>query len=73
MYLSELEKSKLREAIDNDTQFLCNCNIMDYSVLIGIECNTRNMVIGIVGIIAFIDMILKTLSAHLHSQREWRT
>ncbi|CAG8467606.1 2144_t:CDS:10 [Racocetra fulgida] len=44
-------KKLLREAIANDTQFLCEANIMDYSLLLGIDDTKKEMIAGIVDFI----------------------
>ncbi|CAG8770474.1 14000_t:CDS:2, partial [Racocetra persica] len=44
-------KKLLREAIANDTQFLCEANIMDYSLLLGIDDKKKEMIAGIVDFI----------------------
>jgi hypothetical protein len=36
-------------AIENDTEFLSKCNIMDYSLLVGIDQDKYEMTVGIVG------------------------
>ncbi|CAG8678914.1 4824_t:CDS:10 [Cetraspora pellucida] len=41
----------LREAIANDTQFLCDANIMDYSLLLGVDDKKNEMIAGIVDFI----------------------
>jgi hypothetical protein len=43
------QKSLLDEAILNDTEFLSKCNVMDYSLLVGIDQEKREITIGIVG------------------------
>ncbi|KAG1056186.1 hypothetical protein G6F43_001910 [Rhizopus delemar] len=45
------QKSLLDEAILNDTEFLSKCNIMDYSLLVGIDQEKREITIGIVDFI----------------------
>ncbi|CAG8567202.1 27595_t:CDS:10 [Gigaspora margarita] len=44
-------KKLLREAIANDTQFLCDANIMDYSLLVGVDDDKKELVTGIVDFI----------------------
>jgi hypothetical protein len=39
----------LEQAIVNDTGFLSKCNIMDYSLLVGIDNDKHEMTVGIVG------------------------
>ncbi|CEP06872.1 hypothetical protein [Parasitella parasitica] len=45
----EQSKSTMELAILNDTEFLSKCNIMDYSLLVGIDHNNCEMTVGIVG------------------------
>ncbi|KAF7727742.1 hypothetical protein EC973_007201 [Apophysomyces ossiformis] len=44
-------RSFIDEAIQNDTQFLSQCNIMDYSLLVGVDNVQKEMVVGIVDFI----------------------
>ena len=37
-------------AIENDTQFLAAQTVMDYSLLVGLDEDRRELVIGIIGI-----------------------
>jgi 1-phosphatidylinositol-3-phosphate 5-kinase len=45
---SLLSKAKLTSAIWNDTLFLSHLNIMDYSLLLGIDQETGTLVAGII-------------------------
>ncbi|OAD08562.1 hypothetical protein MUCCIDRAFT_158764 [Mucor lusitanicus CBS 277.49] len=47
----EQSKSTMELAILNDTDFLSRCNIMDYSLLVGIDQNNAEMTVGIVDFI----------------------
>ncbi|KAI8646176.1 hypothetical protein BD408DRAFT_381112 [Parasitella parasitica] len=47
----EQSKSIIELAIINDTEFLYKCNIMDYSLLVGIDDNNCEMTVGIVDFI----------------------
>jgi len=47
-YLREHSKRILRGALFNDTKFLEDINVMDYSLLVGIDAQTHELVIGIV-------------------------
>ncbi|CAB4426141.1 unnamed protein product [Rhizophagus irregularis] len=44
-------KKLIREAILNDTQFLSDSNIMDYSLLVGVDDEKKELVVGIVDFI----------------------
>ncbi|KAG9121149.1 1-phosphatidylinositol-3-phosphate 5-kinase [Ceratobasidium sp. 392] len=47
-YLREHTKRILRGAIWNDTQFLADLNVMDYSMLVGVDSAKNELVVGIV-------------------------
>lgn len=42
-------KAIIDQALQNDTAFLSECNIMDYSLLVGIDDEKKEMIVGIVG------------------------
>lgn len=42
-------KKIIREAILNDAQFLADANIMDYSLLVGVDDEKKELIAGIVG------------------------
>ncbi|KAG0238882.1 hypothetical protein BGW42_000043 [Actinomortierella wolfii] len=44
-------KKIIRESLDNDTEFLANANIMDYSLLVGVDDERKELVVGIVDFI----------------------
>jgi 1-phosphatidylinositol-3-phosphate 5-kinase len=48
-YLREHSKRILRGALYNDTKFLEDINVMDYSLLVGVDAHTHELVVGIVG------------------------
>lgn len=45
----EQSKAIMELAIANDAEFLSKCNIMDYSLLVGIDQEKYEMTVGIVG------------------------
>ena len=47
-HLREHGKRILRGAIWNDTKFLQGVNVMDYSLLVGVDGHTKELVLGIV-------------------------
>ncbi|QRV97609.1 1-phosphatidylinositol-4-phosphate 5-kinase [Ceratobasidium sp. AG-Ba] len=47
-YLREHTKRILRGAIWSDTQFLADLNVMDYSMLVGVDDGSKELVVGIV-------------------------
>ena len=49
MYIRPHSKTVLTLAITNDTQFLSSHLIMDYSLLVGIDDQKKELVLGIIG------------------------
>ncbi|KAG2367706.1 hypothetical protein BDR07DRAFT_1392731 [Suillus spraguei] len=47
-YLREHSKRILRGSLYNDTKFLEDINVMDYSLVVGVDANTHELVVGIV-------------------------
>ncbi|KZT55422.1 hypothetical protein CALCODRAFT_353571 [Calocera cornea HHB12733] len=47
-YIREHTKCMLRAALWNDTNFLCDLNVMDYSLLVGVDSERNELVVGIV-------------------------
>lgn len=48
LYLRDHSKRILRTALWNDTLFLANLNVMDYSLVVGVDQERKELVIGIV-------------------------
>lgn len=48
LYLREQSKRILRTALFNDTLFLSNLNVMDYSLVVGVDTDKHELVVGIV-------------------------
>lgn len=48
-YLKEHSKRILRGALYNDSKFLSDINVMDYSLVVGVDNETHELVVGIVG------------------------
>lgn len=48
-YLREHSKRILRGALYNDSKFLADINVMDYSLVVGFDSKKNELVIGIVG------------------------
>lgn len=49
MYLLPHSKEVLMAAIHNDTDFLSSQAVMDYSLLVGLDATTKELVLGIIG------------------------
>lgn len=48
-YLREHSKRILRGALYNDSKFLADINVMDYSLVVGVDSSNNELVVGIVG------------------------
>lgn len=48
-YVREHAKRLLRGALYNDTKFLADINVMDYSLVVGVDSVKNELVVGIVG------------------------
>ena len=48
-YLREHSKRILRGALYNDSKFLADINVMDYSLVVGVDSAKNELVVGIVG------------------------
>ena len=51
-YLREHSKRILRGALFNDSKFLADINVMDYSLVVGVDSAKNELVVGIVGMLA---------------------
>ena len=51
LFIREHSKKILRASVYNDTLFLSKLNVMDYSLLVGIDTESKALVIGIVDFI----------------------
>ena len=49
LYIRPHSKAVLNKAIEEDTKFLANNCVMDYSLLVGLEPNSDELVLGIIG------------------------
>lgn len=49
LYIRPHSKVILNEAIEQDTKFLAANSVMDYSLLVGLEPNSEELVLGIIG------------------------
>ena len=48
-YVREHSKRILRGALYNDSKFLADINVMDYSLVVGVDSTQNELVVGIVG------------------------
>ncbi|KAL1219431.1 putative 1-phosphatidylinositol-3-phosphate 5-kinase FAB1D [Cardamine amara subsp. amara] len=48
LYVSKTSKQNLQRAVYNDTSFLNNINVMDYSLLVGVDDENHELVCGII-------------------------
>lgn len=49
LYLREHTKKHLQNAIHNDSKFLAELNIMDYSLIVGEDTASGELVVAIIG------------------------
>lgn len=49
LYIRPHAKAVLNKAIEEDTKFLADNCVMDYSLLVGLEPNSDELVLGIIG------------------------
>lgn len=49
LYILPHSKSVLSAAIQNDTEFLSAQSVMDYSLLVGLDSERKELVLGIIG------------------------
>lgn len=49
LYVMSHSKTVLSQAISSDTQFLASQSVMDYSLLVGLDKERRELVVGIIG------------------------
>ena len=54
LHLRAHSKAVLTAAINNDTQFLSSHLVMDYSLLVGLDESSKELVVGIIGNIRFL-------------------
>lgn len=49
LYIQPHSKTVLMQAIQADTQFLASLSVMDYSLLVGLDESSKELVVGIIG------------------------
>ena len=62
-------KSTIMEALKSDSQFLAEQNIMDYSLLIGVDNKKKELIIGIIDAIGAFTIAKFIESAGKHSKQ----
>lgn len=74
-YMREHSKRLLRGALYNDSKFLADINVMDYSLVVGVDSVGSELVVGIVGmcILAIeeqeLDCYIQIMFEHIHGTR----
>jgi 1-phosphatidylinositol-3-phosphate 5-kinase len=51
----------MRGALSNDTRFLAEINVMDYSLVVGVDSQSEELVVGIVGKVRPVDLCVLRL------------
>jgi 1-phosphatidylinositol-3-phosphate 5-kinase len=51
--VGQASKRVLRHSLWNDTLFLAKMNVMDYSLVIGIDEENEHLIVGIIGMSSF--------------------
>jgi hypothetical protein len=49
LYIMSHSKTVLSQAISSDTEFLASQSVIDYSLLVGLDKERRELVVGIIG------------------------
>jgi 1-phosphatidylinositol-3-phosphate 5-kinase len=49
LFVGQYSKRILRHSLWNDTLFLAKMNVMDYSLVIGIDEESQDLILGIIG------------------------
>ena len=66
LFVREHSKKLLKASVYNDTLFLSKQNVMDYSLMAGIDDQRREMVVGIIGTYITLPALLIPPFLHLH-------
>lgn len=82
LFIRAHSKEILRSSLHNDTLFLSNKNVMDYSLLVGIDEERHELVVGIVGKLKIYNIYLtfdgynltnaQILFEHLPGIKSWK-
>jgi 1-phosphatidylinositol-3-phosphate 5-kinase len=49
LYVRGYSQGVLNKALQGDTQFLASQSVMDYSLLVGIDDETNQLIVGLIG------------------------
>ncbi len=49
LYLDQVSKAALHMSLWNDSLFLCRQNVVDYSLLVGLDQDNKVITVGIIG------------------------
>src|SRR5690348_15242278 len=72
LFVGQHSKRVLRHSLWNDTLLLARMNVMDYSLVIGINEENKELILGIIGTENGDFAELQTSSGHLHGTRSSR-
>jgi hypothetical protein len=72
LFVGQHSKRVLRHSLWNDTLFLAKMNVMDYSLVIGIDEEHRELVLGIIGTPSYSLVSDETSFGHLRGIKSWR-
>ena len=82
LYVRGYSQSVLNKALNADTQFLASQLVMDYSLLVGIDDETNQLIVGLIGehillntnstLLRFFLCAFKTTSGRSRGTSDWR-
>lgn len=67
LYVSEESKRLLRLAIHNDSLFLANLQVMDYSLACAVDTDRQELVVGIIGAPTARSALITRLHTHVYN------
>jgi hypothetical protein len=66
LFVRQVSKRVLRHSLWNDTLFLAKMNVMDYSLVIGIDEENSDLILGIIGIQVSLERSDNRFYSHFH-------
>jgi len=72
LFVGQHSKRVLRHSLWNDTLFLAKMNVMDYSLVIGIDEEHRDLVLGIIGTSNYSESANRRLHSHVYMGQKAR-